>query len=355
MSEPKQPRRWGLVLLLAVALTAAPLLIHFGPVVWSSPAAEVAPETRPVARATLVCLGHVDLEDGITALNPVQSGRVVEVAVREGQTVKAGAMLVRLDDQQARLVERQAEGELKAARARLAQARKLPEQHQAELAAQQAALEAARYRLAAARQTLQRTHKLQKDGMVGSEEAGAAEDLVKELDQVLRAEQGKLARLQTLNPSDQVTLAEAEVEARQARLEEATHALAERILTAPTDGEVLRLLIAVGDVAGPQSKQAALLFCPNRPRIIRAEVPQEFADRVRAGQAVTIQDDARLVEIARGEVARVSDWFTQRRSVLQEPAVRNDVRTLECIIRIAPGRSPLRIGQRVRVVVGEGS
>jgi multidrug resistance efflux pump len=195
--------------------------------------------------------------------------------------------------------------------------------------------------------------KLQKEGMAGSEEAGAAADLVKELESVLQAEQGKLARLQTLNPADQVTLAEGEVDARQARLEEAQHALAERSVCAPADGEVLRLLVSVGDVAGPQARQAALLFCPQRPRIVRAEVPQEFADRVRVGQPVLIQDDARLVEVGRGQIVRLSDWFTQRRSVLQEPSVRNDVRTLECIIRIDPGRTPLRIGQRVRVVMGE--
>jgi len=282
MNEKSLRRRpWWLVLVLAVGVIAAPVLIHFGPVVWSSAPADTSAEARPAGRAALVCLGHVDVEDGVTALNPMQPGRVVEVAVREGQTVKAGAVLIRLDDQQARLVVRQAEGELKVARARLAQALKLPQQHQAE----------------------------------------------------------------------QVILAEAEVDARQARLEEARHALAERVVCAPAEGEVLRLLVAVGDVAGPQGRQAALLFCPRRPRIIRAEVPQEFADRVRVSQAVLIQDDARLVEVGRGHVARLSDWFTQRRSVLQELAIRNDVRTLECIIRIEPSGMPLRIGLRVRVVI----
>jgi HlyD family secretion protein len=351
-SERRRP--WWLAAVLALVVIASPVVIHFHPEVWSSTPADTGSEVRAVGKARVVCLGHVDLEEGVTALNPVQPGRVVEVAVREGQKVKAGAVLLRQDDQQARLMVRQTEGELKAACARLAQAQKLPQQHQSELAAQMAALEAARFRLAAARESAQRTRKLLKDGMAGKEEAGTAENVVRELEAMLKAEQDKYARLQAEIPNEHVTLAEAEVEARQARLEEARHALSERALCAPADGEVLRLLAAVGDVMGPQTTQAAVLFCPERPRVVRAEVPQEFADRVRVGQAVAIQDDARLVEVGRGQVTRVSDWYTQRRSIIQEPSVRNDVRTLECIIRIDPGNPPLRIGQRVRVVMGEG-
>jgi multidrug resistance efflux pump len=350
-SEPRR-RGWGWILIVAAAILAAPVLIHFGPVVWSSAPADNGPDTVSVGKAVIVCQGHVDVEEGVTALNPVQAGRVVAIPVHEGQHVKAGAVLVRLDDQQARLVVRQAEGDLKAAQARLAQARKQPEQHRADLVAQQAASEAARYRLAGARQSLLRTRRLLKDGLVGTEEAAVAEDLVKELEAAVQAEEGKHTRLQTVDPAEPIALAEADVDARQARLEEARHALSERNIFAPADGEVLRLLVAVGDVAGPQGRQAAVLFCPEQPRIVRAEVPQEFADRVAVGQVVRIQDDARLTEVGRGQVVRLSNWFTQRRSVLQEPAVRNDVRTLECLVRIDAGGPALRIGQRVRVLIG---
>ena len=48
---------------------------------------------------------------------------------------------------------------------------------------------------------------------------------------------------------------------------------------------------------------------------------------------------------------RISDWYSQRRSVLLEPLQFNDVRTLECIISIDPGQPPLRIGQRVRIAL----
>ena len=57
-------------------------------------------------------------------------------------------------------------------------------------------------------------------------------------------------------------------------------------------------------------------------------------------------------ETWRGKVVRLSDWYTHRRSMLQEPLQFNDVRTLECIVQLDPGQSALRIGQRVRVTLG---
>jgi hypothetical protein len=51
-------------------------------------------------------------------------------------------------------------------------------------------------------------------------------------------------------------------------------------------------------------------------------------------------------------VVEISDWFTHRRSILLVPMQLNDVRTLECIIDLDQSGADLRIGQRVRVIMG---
>jgi hypothetical protein len=87
-------------------------------------------------------------------------------------------------------------------------------------------------------------------------------------------------------------------------------------------------------------------------RIVRAEVEQEFANRVSVGQVAKIQDDGTGGGEWRGQVVRISDWFPQRRSVQMEPMQFNDVRTMEVVIRVQPGgKEPLLIGQRVRVIL----
>src|SRR2546421_566017 len=103
----------GLVL-LAASLIGTTWVLH-------SRAGEGTPST--IARTTrsramseaAVCVGHVDVERGIQGLYPVQPGKVVEVPVHEDANVKAGTVLLSLDDRQARFLVRQAEADLKAA------------------------------------------------------------------------------------------------------------------------------------------------------------------------------------------------------------------------------------------------
>ena len=55
---------------------------------------------------------------------------------------------------------------------------------------------------------------------------------------------------------------------------------------------------------------------------------------------------------ARGHVERVARWYSQRRSVMHEPFQLRDVRTVECLVVLDDGQPRLRIGQRVRVLIG---
>ncbi len=304
------------------------------------------------AELSVVCFGHVDVEQGVTPLYPLLPGRVARVEVRESAPVKAGTILLRLDDQVARLRVREAEADLEAAREQLAGAMKLPEQHQAKLVQQRAGIEAVHHRLEAARSVLARKHQLEKIDQMDAREVEASAALVHELEAVERAERSKLAELQLNDPSAGVKRAQADVNAKQARLEQARRGEAECLLKAPTDGTVLRVLVSAGEVLGAQPKQPAILFCPQGPRIVRAEVEQEFASCVAVGQAAAIQDDTTAGSTWHGKVTRISDWYTHRRSILQEPLQFNDVRTLECLITLDPGQPPLRIGQRVRVALG---
>jgi hypothetical protein len=110
----------------------------------------------------------------------------------------------------------------------------------------------------------------------------------------------------------------------------------------------------MGETLSTQPKLPAIEFCPQAPRVIRAEVMQEWAGRVKEGQAAIIEDDTRAGIHWQGKVKHISDWYTHRRSMLQEPFQYNDVRTLECIVSVDPGGPPLRIGQRVRVTIEQG-
>ncbi len=313
------------------------------------------PQGNFAAERSVVCFGYVDVEQGIVHLRPSQSGRVVAVPVTENQRVQADSVLLRLDDVLAKYQVEEARADLKVAEAQLAQVKALPEQYQTRLAVQRDAIAAAQSRLSASRQVLIRKQHLEQSNLASAEDVRIAADQVKELEAAARIEQHKLRDMELQDPATQLATAEGNVLVRKARLEQSMHRLAECELRAPGAGQVLRVQAAPGDLVGEQGKVAVIDFCPDQPRIVRTEVPQGFVSNLKPGQAVMLQDDVHNAETWRGKVTRISDWYTQRRSVLQEPLQRNDVRTVECIVTLDPDQAPVRIGQRMLVTLNCGT
>ena len=339
----------GLAVLLTTAVSAR----------WAvqDPGASNAPGPDDEAKlssrsAAVVCLGYVDLEHSVASLSPLQPGRVAELLVHENDQVAAGAPLLRLDDRAERLQLTEARVALATAKEQLQQARKAPEQHRARMEQQRASVEAAGHRLAAARELLSRKRQLLEIRQINAEDVTAAEDQVKALEAGERAEAARLTELGLTDPAAEVRRAELNVAAVQTRLDQAKHTLDECTLKAPGAGRVLRILVGPGDVLQSPAQQAAILFGPDSQRLVRAEVDQEFAGRVAAGQPAVVEDDAPSGARWRGRVLRLAEWYHQRRTILREPSPSPDTRTVECLISLDPGESLPRLGQRVRVTIG---
>lgn len=299
----------------------------------------------------VICFGHVDVEGGVVALLPSQPGRVLQIEARENQAVPAGGVLLRLDDGPATLRAEEAEAALRVVQAQLEDARQLPDRHQAKLGQQRAAVQAAQFRLSSGRIQLERKRELHKLNQLNEQEVASAGELIRELEAIEQAEKDRLRELELSDSYTTVRRLEGEVAVAQARLAQARRAVEDCVLRAPQDGCVLRLQVGVGDLVAPTGSPA-LLFCPSKPRIIRAEVSQEFAANVRPGASCLVVDDYDASDITwRGQVVRVSDWYSQRRSLWPDPTQRQDVRTLECLVQLEPGHPPLRIGQRMRLTI----
>ena len=300
----------------------------------------------------VVCTGYVDLEHGVRSLAPIRPGRVAEVLAKETQHVESGTPLLRLEDADAKFQVDEAESALAAAEAQLAQSLELAERQRARRAQQQAAIEAAGFRLDAAHELLRRKEEQLKDNLINSSEVGATRDEMKALEALERAERAKLTELKTVDPELAVRKAKAEVNLARTRRDRARHQLDECTLKAPASGTVQRISVGAGDIVTGNPAQPIVRFCPDEAPLIRAEVNQEFANRVKVGQSALIRDDARAGASWRGKVQRVAGWFERRRPDTEDPSAYTDVRTVECLISVDPGQQPLRIGQRMRVMIG---
>jgi multidrug resistance efflux pump len=362
MTATYRPRRFfwllGVILLVGTAAGAGWVLNH-------APANDAPPKEKdkkkdtakdkwPVLTDSIICLGHVDVKHGITPLHPVQPGRVVEVRVEEGDPVWAGQMLLRLDDRFARAQLREAKADLEAAKQALAKIDRLEKQQADKIPQQQAAVDAAKANVAANAQKVIHNQKLYEAKQISEALLRASQEEAKALEALVRVEQAKLRELKDINFTADRKRAQADIEAKEAAVSKARLAWLECDLYAPADGTILRLLATEGEVLSQEPKVPAIQFCPNTPRLIRAEVQQEWANRVAVGQACVIEDDTRAALRWTGKVETVSDWYLPRRSKLFEPFQYNDVRTVECLVSVDPGQPRLRIWQRVRVIIRQG-
>ncbi len=299
----------------------------------------------------VVCFGRVDLEDGLTSLAFQQPGRVARVNVHESDKVSDGTVLAEQDDTTAKLQEQEAQAACDAARAQLELARQGIPRHAALLDAQDAAVTAAKSRLAQAELILNRKKDLQVKNQIDISEVNIATQQVNEAQAAVTAELARKKELEAQKPEQALERAKSDEAAAQARLQLANESRRQRSLRAPCPGTVVRVLVSQGDELAPPVMHPAILFAPARPVIVRAEIEQEFAPRVKLHQAVKVVDDINPTVAWNGRVERISDWFLARRNILLEPTRYNDSRTLECIIGLEQTETQPRLGQQVKVLI----
>jgi multidrug resistance efflux pump len=308
---------------------------------------------EPPAPPLVVALGLVDGEHTVTKPAPLVQGRVAYV-IAEGTEVKQGDVLLKVESGLQEATVNEAKAALADVQEKLEQAKDLPEQHRLKQEQQKQAIAAARADYKATK--LEKDFKLDQAKMdikIAKTVLDALDERLVQLQAKVDAENDKLEELKLFRPNSEINRANADVEAKKAQLKKAEWALEECTLKAPTDGLVLRVSINPGEtlVAGMPGQAPPIQFLPKGPKIIRAEVLQEWAGLVRIGQEVEIEDDTYQGPVWKGKVKSLSNWFAPKRNKVLEPFMINDVLTLECIVEVIDESPPLRIGQRVRVKI----
>jgi multidrug resistance efflux pump len=302
-----------------------------------------------------VAIAYVEVDGGVAQFYPVRPGRVTKVHVKEGDSVKKDQKLLETDPTLALMQKAEAEVALKAAELGKKRAEQLVKEHKDGIESQKKKIAVVKSDVAIAKATLAKAKHFFKERLGGSQQdIDIAEAMLEKAKAGVAAEESELERISNRNPQLAVEAADLEIEAKERQLEKAKWDVGQYILRAPEDGKILRSFVRLGETLGTNPMRPAMQFAPDSAeRIVRAEVEQEFASRVRVGMKAKIQDyDISNDEVWDGEVIRISDWIEKRRSQVFEPMQFNDVRTLEVIIRLkSQTKYPLRIGQRVRVTL----
>jgi HlyD family secretion protein len=341
-----------LILLVVTAVGAGWALNQSGNGAGKGPGKSSGAEPMP---PVVVALGQVDGDQKVAKLFPLVQGEVKEV-IAEGTQVKKGDVLLRLDSGLAKATLDEAIADLKAAKEKHIQSLDLPEQHKLKVRQQQQAI--------TAHQAERKSLELEQDRMLkrAKQEGGIAvdpnilrglEEKLKKVDALIEAEKAKLDEIKLFKAQSEINRALADVEAKEAQKKKAEWALEQCTRTAPSDGLILRVSASVGEVLVPglPGQSAPIEFLPRGPKIVRAELLQEWAHLVRVGQEVDIEDDSYQGPTWKGKVRYLSHWFAEKRHRIVEPFMLNDVRTLECVVEVTEEDPLLRIGQRVRAKI----
>jgi multidrug resistance efflux pump len=338
------------------AFAALLLLVPLGGVAWRlyRPKPEGVPNGPPLSELDVVTLGRVDGLAPVASLEPAIPGRVLRVSVREGQEVAEGQELLALDDAALKLKVDEARAGVAAAQVEWDAADFERKQLPNKLVGLNASLAAAAERAAAARRLLEERRKQLSFNTITPAEFAAGESEIKQLEQLEVAERVRRDELAAADGALKLRLRAAEVKRGAAELAVAAaeRAAADCVLAAPSAGVVLRIQVSKGEAVTPGSPRPAFLFRPAGPLVVRCELEQEFLSRVAPGTAATIRDDTRTDSPTwAGKVMGVAHWVAQKRSIVLEPGVLNDVRTVECVVAFDAPPAGLLVGQRMRVQV----
>jgi multidrug resistance efflux pump len=295
--------------------------------------------------------GFFDVEPGEARLYPTQFGRVVEVMPESYQVKQAGEVLLQIDDKLAKLDVEKAKAAVKVAVNQLAEAKQLTEFYKLQKEQQEAAIRALDHE--------KTTLELKRDREVLPLDNPKLVETIKkfyvqglaQLDEKKKAETAKLKQLELQDAKLKIDQAEADLDAKNVQLEQAREMLKHFQIRAPSKGTVLRVHVRNGETLGPNPRMQAIDFLPDAEIVVKAEVLQEWGRFVKEKQAVEIEDDTYNGPIWKGQVKSISKWYAPTRSPVIEPLRYNDVRTLECIIRVEGGGSAKLIGQRVRAKI----
>jgi multidrug resistance efflux pump len=303
----------------------------------------------------IVASGQIDTEFGMLPLVPGQAGEVLEVFVKDGQRVQKGQPLMRVDSRIAENQLFQARTAVSVAKLQLDKAKKGMGLWQKKVDGQLEAIAAHEEELKGLKESYEYLKK--KIGVIGeTPEYLALPSKIAAKERVIKAERIRLTAIEEEKPVLEQQLAQEGLTGSEQQLDRAKLGLDMCTLFAPSEGSIVRVSTKVGEKFGPQINVPAMWFRPKGEIIVRVDVDQEWAGRVKLGQSAVVFDAANSVnQTWKGKVTYVADTFLPAReaAALPNPFGPKQDNVLECRVSLDPGQASLPyIGQKVRVHIG---
>jgi HlyD family secretion protein len=298
----------------------------------------------PVAQWAASATGRVEPKDGEIRIASEVGGRIVEVLAKTNDQVKAGDLLMRLDDSDyyTKISAAAAEEGVRE--------REREEEQVTGLALDRRNAEdvvaKAHRDIFAAHEAFDKAYRASKLNK-GSDDAvdTARKNLAAKYD-ALTAAKAKLADVDAKSGMPLPQRLEASLSLARSDLTSAELALERTRVRAPTDGTVLNVLASLGETAVPSPDSALVVFGDMSSLRLRAEVEERDAAKVHVGQRVVVKGDAYPDKSFEGTVTSIAQSLAAPRIATRGPRRPNDVEVVEVMVSL-DGHPPLFTGMRV--------
>lgn len=228
------------------------------------------------------------IESATVDLGPKVAGRVIEVRVREGDRVKAGDLLLRLDLGETSIAVEREQAGVRSAEARVNDYE--AGNRSAEIAAAEAEVIDRRAAVALAAKEQEREAHLLASSVGTQREYDRAHTELERAKAALKASEQRLALARDGFRRDQTAAARADAERAGAMLKQSLLLAKESEIRAPADGVILHRLAEPGQLIAPGQPAITVAFADRL--FVRTFIPETSLGKVKMGMAATVTVDA---------------------------------------------------------------
>ena len=305
MRRSARRKMWAAIIIIAIIIAIAGFFTYK----WytSKPVTKTSKILSEESPYSAFARGKIDVDGSIVKLSASKDGVLRDLLVDEGEKVKKGQILCKLDD----LKEKLSWEYCKA---------------QADLAVKK--IEPLKVSLDAARREQKRSQNLVRQEAISHQKWDETNDAVGHLEA-------------------EIKVAEAEAAVAIAKQKQAEYDMEMKNIRAPANGRILRCDARPGYGISTLNVTVLFLFVPDAPFIVRAEVEEKFIKLIKPGVKVDIVPDSDETKTYAGKVLKMGTYLGPKRLSFDEPTEKSDVRTVECLITIY--ERDLVLGQRVLV------
>lgn len=286
--------------------------------------------------------GNVDIRQ--VTLGFRVGGRIAAVLVEEGDAVKAGDVLARLDGAPYEIAVRAAEENVRALKAGLDKLKAGPRPSEIDKA--RAAYNEQLASQANADQALARAEQLRSQGTLAQSSLDSATAAKEMADARVDSAHATLSLLEEGSRAEDIAIAEAQMKAAEAQLDTARTSLSDTELRAPADGIILSRIGEPGAIVA--SSTSVMVLSLSEPVWVRAYVSEADLGRVHPGLKVKVTSDGTNGAGYEGQVGFVSPVAEFTPKSVETPDLRTDLVYRLRIIVAHPGKD-LRQGMPVTV------